>query len=99
MRQGTAPKHTFTLPFNTDDVAKVRVLYAQNDKLKIVKTEADAEMAGNAISVKLTQAETFLLNPAFETDIQIKVLTKAGDPLVSDIFTVSTDICFSDEVL
>jgi hypothetical protein len=99
MRQGTTPKHTFTLPFDTEDVAKVRVLYAQNDKLKIVKTEADAEMDGNAVSVTLTQEETFLLNPAFDTEIQIRVLTHNGEALGSDPITVDTEKCLHDEVL
>ena len=99
MRQGTAPRHTFTLPFDTSDVKKVRVLYKQNDGLKIRKTEKDVQMDGNKIVVTLTQEDTFCLNPNYETRIQLRVLTKAGEPLVSDPFTVSTEECFNKEVL
>lgn len=99
MRQGTTPTHTFTLPFNTEVISKVRVLYAQNGKLKIVKTEADAVMDGNTVSVKLTQEDTFLLRTSFTTDIQLRALTQNRDSLVSKIFTVNTEECLSDEVL
>lgn len=99
MKQGTTPTHTFTLPFETDVVAKVRVLYAQNGKLKIVKTETDATKEGNTISVKLTQEETFRLHHSFPTEIQIRVLTLSKEAFVSDVFSVPTDQCFSYEVL
>jgi hypothetical protein len=99
MRQGTTPKHTFTLPFDTSIVAKVRVVYAQRDDVKIVKTEADAEMQGNNLSVKLTQEDTLQLNGSLKTHIQVRVVTHDGDSFVSDIITVNTDRCLDGEVL
>lgn len=99
MRQGTTPKHTFTLPFDTGIVAKVRVVYAQRDDVKIVKTEADAEMDGNVLSVKLTQEDTLQLNCSLKTHIQVRVVTHDGDALVSDIITVNTERCLDSEVL
>lgn len=99
MRQGTTPRHTFTLPFETSIVKKVRVLYAQGGTLKIVKKENEAEMSGNTISVRLTQAETLCLNPKFKTDIQVRVLTETNDSLASEIFSVDTERCLSKEVL
>jgi hypothetical protein len=99
MRQGTTPRHTFTLPFDTGNVSKVRVIYAQRDNVRIVKTENDVEMAENTISVRLSQNDTFRLNHNLKTDIQIRVLTTDGDALVSDVFTVSTHQCLSEEVL
>lgn len=99
MRQGTTPKHTFTLPFDTSCVSKVRVIYAQRDDVKIVKTEADAEMDGDILSVKLDQEDTLQLNSSLKTHIQVRVVTHDGESLVSDIFTVNTDRCLDDEVL
>lgn len=99
MRQGTTPTHTFTIPFDTGVVAKARVLYAQNDAVKIVKKETDVEMSGNTITVRLTQEETLRLSHKHDTDIQLRIVTKQGDSLVSDIITVSTEQCLSDEVL
>jgi hypothetical protein len=99
MRQGTTPKHTFTLPFDTGIVDKVRVVYAQRDDVKIVKTEADAEMQGNNLSVKLTQEDTLQLNSSLKTHIQVRVVTYNGDALTSDIITVNTERCLDGEVL
>lgn len=99
MRQGTTPKHTFTLPFETNLVEKVRVVYAQKDVVKIVKTEADAEMAGNTISVKLTQEDTFKLNNNLKTYVQVRVVTHDGNAFASDIITLPVDICLDGEVL
>ena len=99
MRRGTTPRHTFTLPFDTGNVSKVRVLYAQNDVLKIVKKETDAELSGNVISVRLTQAETLRLNCNLKTDIQVRVVTYDGDAFASDIITVKTERCLDSEVL
>ena len=99
MRQGTTPTHTFTIPFDTGIVAKARVIYAQNNAVKIAKKEPDVKKTGNTISVKLTQEETLRLNHKFNTDIQLRILTNQGDSLVSDIITVSTEQCLSDEVL
>jgi hypothetical protein len=99
MRRGTTPTHTFTLPFETKDVTKVRVIYAQRDMVKIVKKESDAELQGNTITVRLTQTETLKLNDNLKTDIQVRVLTGDGNSFVSDIITVSTERCLTDEVL
>lgn len=99
MRRGTTPKHTFTLPFDTSAVAKARVIYAQGDVVKVVKKEADCELSGNTISVKLTQADTLRLNHKLKTDIQVRVVTHDKDAFASDIITVSTKQCLSDEVL
>lgn len=99
MRRGTTPTHTFTLPFDTNAVSKVRVIYAQDDVVKIVKKESDAKMSGKQIVVKLAQSDTLRLNCNLKTEIQLRVVTNAGDALASDIFKVSTQRCLSDEVL
>lgn len=99
MRRGTNPTHTFTLPFDTSAVDKVRVIYAQSDIVKIVKKETDCELSGYTISVKLTQAETLRLNHRLKTSIQLRVLTHSGEALASGIVTMATTQCLSDEVL
>lgn len=99
MRQGTTPKHTFTLPFDTGTVAKVRVTYAQGGVVKVVKKETDCEMFGDVISVRLTQVDTLCFNCKLKTDIQVRVVTRDGEVLASDIITVSTKRCLDHEVL
>lgn len=99
MRRGTTPTHTFTLPFETSLVAKLRVIYAQRDIVKIVKKECHAELDGNTIRVKLSQNDTLRLSCNLKTEIQVKVLTHTGESFVSEIITVKTERCLIDEVL
>ena len=99
MRRGTTPKHTFTLPFDTSLICKLRVIYAQSRVVKIVKKKTDAELSGNTVSVKLTQDETLRLNCRHKTEIQVRVVTHDGESFVSDIITVNTDRCLDNEVL
>jgi hypothetical protein len=105
MRQGTTPKHTFSIPFDTSNVGKVRVYYAQKDSRsgetvrKITKTESDVAMEGNTISLRLSQEDTLLLEGNKVTLIQLRVVTKAEESFVSDIVTVMTEQCLSDEVV
>lgn len=99
MRRGTTPTHTFTLPFEASLVAKLRVIYAQRDIVKIVKKECHAEFDGNTIRVKLSQNDTLRLSCSLKTEIQVKVLTHTGESFVSEIITVKTERCLIDEVL
>lgn len=99
MRQGTTPTHTFTLPFDTNIVSKVRVIYAQGEIVKVVKRENEVQMEGNTITVTLTQADTLRLNHRLRTEIQIRVLTHSEDAFASDIIEVRTDRCLTEEVL
>jgi hypothetical protein len=99
MRQGTTPKHTFTLPFDTNIVEKVRVVYAQRDCVKIVKEGSDVEMDGNTVSVKLTQEDTLQLNSSLKTYVQVRVVTHDGNAFTSDTITLNTAMCLDREVL
>jgi hypothetical protein len=99
MRRGTTPTHTFEIPLETSNIAKIRVSYAQGGVVKVVKKESDCELLENTIVVKLTQSETLRLNHRLRTEIQVKVLTRDGDTFVSDVIEVNTDRCLNDEVL
>lgn len=98
MRKGTAPIHTFTLPFDTEQIAKLRINYAQAGKIVLIKTEQDAEMNGNVVQVKLTQADTLGFS-ASNVEIHLDILTKQGDPLRSDIYSVYASRCLNEEEL
>ena len=56
---GTTPTHTFTLPFEEELVADLRITYSQNKKTIFTKHKEDVEIDGNDINVTLTQEETF----------------------------------------
>lgn len=99
MKRGTTPTHTFTIPFDVDMISCVRILYAQDEQVKLVKTGDDVAMSGNAVSVKLTQEDTLLLECKKSVEIQIRVLTVDGDAVNSDIIRVPVERCLENEVL
>lgn len=99
MKRGTTPTHTFTLPFETSVIQKMHILYAQDEEVRLKKTEADATMEGNAVSVKLTQEDTLALDCKKNVEVQIRVLTMGNDALTSDIIRVPVDRCLENEVL
>ena len=99
MIRGTTPTHVFTLPFDTDLVKKVKVIYAQDDEIIVTKESAACECAGNVVTVKLTQEETLKFNCKKSVQIQMRILTKGGDALASEIKLVDVEKCLESEVL
>lgn len=95
--RGTTKKHTFTIPFDTSLVQKIRVVYKQGGVVKIVKTEA--EMEGNKISVKLSQEETLRLVHEELLRFQLRVRTKDNEVFKTRVFTKTVGECLDDEVL
>lgn len=98
MRIGTTPTHTFTLPEDVAAVAaKVRVVYAQCDKVVLCKDVTD--LTGNDAVVRLTQEETLKFHFRKPVEIQLRVLTSGGDALTSDIIIRQPYECLEKEVL
>ena len=97
--RGTAPIHTFTMPVDESQVAKLRVNYAQQGRLVLVKTEEDATMEGSKLRIQLTQEDTLTFRCNVDVEIQLDILTVAGDPLRSKIKRVDVDRCLNSEVL
>ena len=100
MRQGTTPKHTFTLPFSVPGNSVVRVIYAQNGEIVLVKTGSDVDVLVNEVSTTLTQEETLSFDSnAQNTEIQIRILMPDGSAVASDIIRVSVKKCLEDKVI
>lgn len=99
MTRGTTPTHTYSLPFDVENVAKARIIYAQRGEVKIKKTEADCVMEGNTIQVRLTQEETLCFEENVCVDIQVRVLTTGGDAPASRIMHVLPGALLENEVL
>jgi hypothetical protein len=97
MQKGTTPIHTFTLEIDTGTLKKARVIYAQNGKR--VLTKEDCTLLGNTITVKLSQADTFLFDHKKKVEIQIRALMHSGDTYNSDIFEETVERCLDTEVL
>ena len=80
-------------------MSKATILYAQDETVKIKKTEMDASLDSNRIFVRLTQEETFRLDARRTVEIQLRILTFNGDALSSDIIRVPVGRCLESEVL
>lgn len=99
MIRGSTPTHVFDLPISTDSIKSLRITYVQGAKTILEKTEQDASMGGESISVKLTQEETLGFEERCPVKIQLKVLTAGGDVLPSQIFTVPVEQVLNEEIL
>lgn len=98
MRIGTTPTHTFTLPAEIATVtAKARVVYSQC--YRVVLTKEVAALDGNDVVVNLTQEDTLKFHNRKPVDIQVRVLTKTGEALSSDIITQKVCDCLEKAVL
>ena len=99
MIRGTTPTHIFTLPFDVSMVQKIRIIYAQNGTVKLTKTEADCTLEGNTVQVKLTQEDTLAFVAQSAAEIQVRVLTPAGDALASEPRWIGVNRLLENEVI
>lgn len=97
MRRGTTPIHRFTLPVKTEEISKIRVLYAQNGKLILTKQDEVTYESGRAV-VTLTQEDTLLFKSGTMAEIQLRIITTDGDVLASNVLTVRVKRLLEDEV-
>ncbi len=99
MIRGTTPTHTFTLPFDVTLVKEIRILYAQDRNMLVTKETADCVMEGSAVSVTLTQEDTFKFDCEKHVQIQLRVLTTDGQVLSTPIKYVDVGTCLDNEVM
>ena len=99
MIQGTNPVHTFKLPFSTEAVQSIRILYAQDDEVVVAKETADCTLEGDKATVELTQEDTLSFNHKKKVEIQVRVLTVDGKSLVSDPKCVTVRQCLDKDVI
>ena len=99
IRLGTTPKHTITIDLDTSLIQKLKITYAQKDKVILTKYKDDCVLSGNVVTVQLTQEDTFLFNKQELIQIQMRVRKTDGNVLGTDVKTVSPKVCLDDEVL
>lgn len=100
MIRATTPTHSFELPFNYEEfVSKILITYKQGDKIVLEKTENDITFDGNVVSFEFTQEETLLFDKDIMVDIQVRVLTKGGQSLASQVWHKPIDDVLNDKVL
>lgn len=97
--RGTTPTHTFTLPMDVSMCSKLRAIYSQ-DGVTVIKIDNDRfKRNGREISCTLTQEETLQFNCKKYCEIQLRVLTNAGDALACRVEKITVGRCLDDEVL
>lgn len=99
MYRGTTPTHRFTIPFECSLLKEIRIYYKQGDEVILVKETPVCKCEDCTITVDLTQEETFLFNCTKNVSIQLRVLTKQGQSLITKPKVVDVGECFSEEVL
>lgn len=99
MIQGTTPTHKFNIPIDSSIIQSVRITYAQQGKVLLTKETEDCRIAENVIELRLTQEETLLFDEFSSVQIQVRVLTTAGDALASDLIRVPCGAILDKEVL
>lgn len=96
MIRGTTPTLTFTVPFDANEIKKIRVIFSQNGN-KVLVFEGDRCVAdGRDIKIKMTQQETLVLKQNAPVEIQVRVLMKDDTAMASKIITTSVNRILED---
>lgn len=99
MIRGTTPTHIFAIPFETNIISCVRIIYAQNDEVLFEKQTTDCTLTERTISTTLTQEETLLFDSKYLVQIQLRILLNDGSALASKVNYISLEKCLSNEVI
>lgn len=99
MIRGTTPTHIFKLPFEKDVIKAIRIIYAQNNQIVLVKNTEDCVLENGTATVKLTQEDTLSFDSSKSVEIQVRVLTAGEDALVSNIKCISVERCLDKDVI
>ena len=101
MIRGTTPVLEFTLPFDTDLLEEAYVTISQRGTVVIEKSIDKCTLEHNMLSVKLSQEETLELiaQRNLRAEIQLRVLTRDGEALASNIETVDVGRILKDGVI
>ena len=99
--RGTTPILTFTLPFDTANIAKAYITIAQNDEIVIDKEVGDTgcTYSDKTITLHLTQEETLKLADCSGIEMQIRLRTTNGEVLASQIIKAFVEEILKDGVI
>ena len=85
MIRGTTPDLEFKLPFNTDVIESVWITFSQFNKELLTLDKASCAFKDDVITTRLTQEQTLLFTENAYVEIQLRVLTKDGTAIASNI--------------
>ena len=96
MVRGTTPRLTFKFPFPVADVAAGYITIQQAGKTALELDFSGCELGEDTVSAHLTQAQTLALDPAHPCKIQVRVRTKMGEAMASQIITAQVERILRD---
>lgn len=111
MYRATTPRHTFIFEVDPDEnFEQILITYAQDGEIILEKEKSDLSFyeienedgeTEYAASLELSQIETNLFRAGTKkmVDIQVRVLTYAGEALASDEKHIPVKRVLNDEVL
>lgn len=99
MVRGTTPTHYFTLPFDTGQLERLRITYAQNGLTVLELTEENVALAGKEIRYQLTQEDTLRFKNNVLAEVQVRVKTTDGNVLASNVMAISVGKILNEDVL
>ena len=95
--RGSTPTHSFGIPFDTNAITSVIIIYAQDGAEVFRKRTADCTITDHDVSVKLAQADTLKLKAATAAKAQM-VIHSDGDVFVSREIEMTVEDILSEDV-
>jgi hypothetical protein len=103
MIRGTTPRYQFELPFDTNNIDKLWLTFAQSfgqqDVELFTLTEKECYMDGVMLGIILSQEQTLKLKACSFVEVQFRVLMPNGTAMASEIMVVPTDRILKEGVL
>lgn len=99
MIRGTTPTLTYTLPFETRDIERLWIAFAQRGREVLLLDAERCTIDGNKVVTKLTQEETLTLQQNATVEMQLRVLMVDGTALASRIITCPVNRILKDGVI
>lgn len=97
--RGTTPTHSFTFPFNYNEIENITITYKQDD-LIVKKGMDEISYSTEKISTTLSQEESMMFTVSNKpVEIQVKVKNKSGVVSVSNVILVSVGKLLDEEVM
>lgn len=78
MIRGTTPTITYNFPFSVSSISKIRIYFIQGSETLITKDEDDCTFDGQAVSVTLTEEETYSFSSKKRLETKSRFLLESG---------------------
>lgn len=101
MIRGTTPTLEFTLPFDCSLLTEMYITFAQYGTTVLEKSMADCTCSGTFVTLSLSQEDTLKMKQdrMAIAEVQLRVRTKDGSALASNIMQIRVDRILKEGVI